>query len=57
MEELSLLKRATIEAVMECVDAELLDLCWKLLIDGADEMPKPADANVVYLFPQMEVAA
>ena len=47
-------KNLIADAVDGCTDLDLLDLVWKLLLDGQE---KTADAKVVYLFPEMEVAA
>ena len=47
-------KELIAEAVDSCADLDLLDLVWKLLIEGHEKM---ADEKVVYLFPEREVAA
>lgn len=39
MNELCILRRATVEAVTLCQDADLLDLVFKLLLDGTGGHP------------------
>ena len=58
MKRAQLLKSATIEAVQDCMDVELLDFVYKLLIDaqGEDGGPVPAVCQVLQ-FPAVEVAA
>ena len=47
-------KKLIADAVDSCADLDLLDLVWKLLLDGQE---KTADEKVVYLFQELEVAA
>lgn len=43
-----LYKQAILEAVDSCTDTNLLDLVWKMLVNGA-ETPSPTPSNVIGL--------